>query len=296
MKIENKIWFGVIVGAVVVLLVSLIYFAATKPDEVDTDTTSIRVVLEGDEIEYQYTCYLDRFGGPVFDTSDVNVREDQQQQKAVTFPEYSTWGSIYIVGNHPGQDKFPTFDSNIIGHEVGDKFTFSIPNEEVIEYHDELKVEIPVIEKIPLYESVTSERFSEMFEKEVPTNGMSITHPFWKWDVVIERVEENGNVILYHQPSIGFKIDSLPWPSEVETLTSADGTITLRHDTSNRTNLNSAINSFDYRLYDEKFYELGQNWTMGRLTKIGPDSIIVDFNDERADRDVWFEVEIIKII
>jgi len=296
MKIENKIWFGVIVGAVVVLLVSIIYFAATRPDEVDTDTTSIRVVLEGAEIEYQYTCYLDRFGGPVFDTSDSSIRDDQQQQKAISFPEYATWGTIYVIGNHQDQEKIPTFDENIIGREEGDKFSFRIPKEEIISYDDTLKIDIPVTEDIPLYQSITNERFTEMFPNEVPLKGMSLTHPFWKWDLVIESVEENGYITLYNQPPVGFKIDSLPWASEVETLSSADGTITLRHDISDRTNFNSVINSFDYRLYNEKFYEMGMNWTMGRLTEMGQDSIIVDFNDERAGRDLWFEVEIIRIL
>jgi FKBP-type peptidyl-prolyl cis-trans isomerase 2 len=296
MKIENKIWFGVIVGAVVVLLVSIIYFTATRPDKVDTDTTSIRVVLEGDEVEYQYTCYLDRLGGPVFDTSDSSIRDDQQQQKAISFLDYPMWGSIYIVGNHQDQDKFPTFDDKIIGHEVGDKYSFRFAKEEIIEYDDKLKVEIPITEKIPLYQTVTSERFAEMFEKEVPSNGLPLTHPLWKWDVIIESMEENGNIILYNQPAVGFKIDSLPWESDVVTLSSADGTITLKHDISNRTNLNTIINSFDYKHYNEKFYQLGSNWTVGRVTEMGPGNIIVDFNDERADRDVWFEVEIVEIL
>ena len=294
MKIENKIWFGVIVGAVVVLIASIIYFVATQSDDKKSDTTSIRVVMEGDQVEYEYIAYVDRIGGTIFDTSREDIRNDPERNKITNFPEFSIWPSPCMVGVDMGPREYPVIDEYLMGLQAGDEHQFKISTENAMKYEEDMKFSIPVMEKIPLYQTMSKDEFMGLFQKENPIQGTVETHPFWKWQVMIEEVDDEGNVTLFHQPEPGFIVTSLPWECSVSDISSEDEMITLSHKTSNDLE-DSVIEAFDYRYYNESFNSMAQMRGKGIITQMGPDVIIIDFNYEWAGREMWFDVTILNI-
>lgn len=305
MKIENKIWFGVIMGAIIVLVVSIVYYAATRPEEEDAPT-SPTVVLEGNTINYTYTIYIGGWDGPVFDTSEEQIKDDDSIPKAVSYTYESRWPPDYRIGV-PGDfdptkfettlgNEFPTLENEIKNKQEGDRIEITILAEDGIEYHDELKIMIPVKEKIPLYQTIDEDQFIEMFGDEAPIPDTVLTHPFWKWEVIIEEVAPNMDVTLYNQPYPGFKIDSLPWACEVEAISSEEEAITIKHDISDSSLVDQPIKTIDYILYNERLSEINETVDAGIITHIGGDYIILDFNDERAGKDIYIDIEIIRII
>ena len=294
MKIENKIWFGVIVGAVVILIASIIYFVATRSDEGNSDTTSIRVVMEGDRVEYEYVAYMDRIDGTIFDTSKEDIKNDPTRDKITNFPKAGIWPSPAMIGVDQGSREFPDIDGYLTGLQVGDERQFKISEANSMKYEDDLKVTIPVMEKISLYQMMSKEEFSGLFGEENAIPGIVETHPFWKWQVMIEDVDEAGNVTILHQPEPGFVVTALPWECSVSDISSEEEMITLDHDTSTDL-VDSIIQAFDYRYYNESFLTINQRRGTGIITQMGPDAIIIDFNYEWAGREMWFDVKILKI-
>ena len=294
MKIENKIWFGVIVGAVVVLIASIIYFVATQSDDKKPDTTSIRVVMEGDRVEYEYIAYMDRIGGTIFDTNREEIKNDPARDKITNFPQVAIWPSPFIAGEGMGGREFPVINEYMMGLQVGDEHQFKISTENAMKYDEDLKFSIPVMEKIPLYQMMSQTNFTGLFNKENPIPGTVETHPFWKWQVVIEEVDDEGNIIFFHQPEPGFIVTSMPWECSVFDISSENEMITLHHDTG--TDLEGSIfEAFDYRYYNESFVTMAQRRGKGIITQMGPDVIIIDFNYEWAGREMWFDVTILNI-
>ncbi len=296
MKIENKIWLGVIVGAIVLLIISIIYYVATRPEEEEKAPTSVRVVLEGDEIAWQYTGYVGDKNGPVFDTTEADIRDDSQIPKTNTFPEGSLWPIQYLVGNHPAQEELPTFDEYVKGAKIDEDIHFTIPASEGIEYIEERRLVIPVREEILLYEIVSFEKFQEIFPQDQPIPGMVLTHPMWKWDVEIEQIVPGENVTMMHLPAVGDSIDCLPWPSEVVDISSERGVIVLNHDTSQRSVMDELVDAYDYRYYNVRLGNFANEGLLGMIIEMGQENIILDFNDERAGRDLYFEIKVTGII
>jgi len=294
MKIENKIWFGVIVGAVVILIASIIYFVATRSDEGESDTTSIRVVMEEDRVEYEYVAYMDRIGGTIFDTSKEEIRNDPTQDKITNFPKVAIWPSPALIGADQGSREYPVIDGYLTGLQVGDERQFKISGEDAMKYDEDLRFTIPVSEKIPLFQTIPKEEFSGMFGEENAIPGIVETHPFWKWPVMIETVDEAGNVTILHQPEPGFVVTALPWECSVSDISSEEETITLGHIASNDLKGN-IIEAFDYRNYNESLLTMAQKRGTGIITQMGPDVIVIDFNYEWAGREMWFDVKILNI-
>jgi len=296
MKMENRIWFGVIVGAIAVLIVSIVYYVATRPEEEDAPT-SPTVVLEGDIINYTYTIYIGGWEGPVFDTSDGDIKSDSSIAKSITYSEESRWLQPYLIGDTADfgptlGNEFPTLENEIKNKQEGDRIRIMIPAEDGIEYYEDLRIAIPVKEIIPLYQTVDEDEFAEMFKDEHAVPDTVLTHPFWKWEVIIDSVGSNGSVTLYHQPNPGFKIGSLPWACEVEAVSSEEGAITIKHDISDSSFVHTSIKTADYVLYNERLGEINEKVDTGIITQMGGDYIILDFNDERAGKNVYIDIEI----
>lgn len=296
MKITNKIWLGVIIAAILLLIISIVYYALSRPGEEEKAPTSVRVVMEGDEIEWEYTAYIGGKEGTVFDTNVEDVRGDPLISKASMFPGFPHWEARYIVGNNPGGEEFPTMDENIKGHKEGEKFHFTIPASNGIAYLEERRVEIPATEEIPMYERMSVEDFEIMYPEERAFPGTTMTHPLWKWEVRIEHMDSDNNMTLVHLPNVGFRIDSLPWASVVEEVSSEKGVIVLEHDTSDRSMMDESVDSLDLMYYNEQFGKLAMEALAGRITEMNADRIVVDFNDERAGEDLYLEVTVTKII
>lgn len=294
MKIENKLWFGIITGALVLLIGTIVFFAVKGPEDSAEDTTSVPAVLKGDEIRYEYTVYLGLCGGPIYDTSRDEMISDPSFKKAVSYQEGPLWPSQFIVGEHPARSKYPGIDEYIVGREVGSEFQFMIPVKEGIEYDDDLRYVIPIEDEWPLYETMGKDEFKKLFNKEaVPGPGTYLTHPFWKWEVEIFDVSSEQNVTLFHQPEKGMKLDALPWTVEVKDVSTASSSIVLKNDISNGSLLNTLVDPALYVQYDKVLNDMPGK---GVITEFGPERIVLDFNDERAGKDICFKIEIIEIL
>jgi len=293
MEIENKFWFSIIVGAIVLLIVSIVLYATLKEDEQNNDTSSIPVILEGNKIEIKYTVRIDGCGGVVFDSNRDEIINGSGVERSIFFDKFPVWPGTYLVGEHPGRLSFPGFEKNIKGHKVGDVFQFTIEAMGDLEHYEHMVVEIPVVETIPLYETMLFDDFTSLFGIDMPMPGMVTEHPLWKWEIEIFSIGEKGNVTIFHRPEKNDKVDALPWSSTVSDISSEDDTITLTHDTSNRSVMNIIVEPFDYKEYHRSFLEMPRG---GHITQMDAERIVIDFNDIRAGKNICFQIEIVEII
>ncbi len=293
MNIENKLWFGIIVGAVVLLIVSVILYATFKEENVEEGKTSIPVILEGYEIEYKYTVRIGGPNGPVYDSNMDNIINSSLVEKTVFYNNYAQWPERFIVGEHPADAELPSFSDHFIGHEEGDHFNFVLSGVSRLEYNDSKRVEIPVKEKIPLYETVNKEQFKSSLGAVDLKVGMIYNHGFWGWEIEIFEFIDENNMTIYHRPEIGYEIDVLPWSSEVKDVSSETGFITLNHDLTDKDLLKGQFYPFEYTDYSDHFDNMNNP---GYIQQLGPNYIVIEFNDERAGADIYFDIEIVRIL
>lgn len=293
MAIENKFWISVIVGAIILLVVSIVLYTTLKEEDVTEDTTSPTKVLDGDKIKIKYTVRVNGCNGEVYDSNNEDIINGSNVERSIFFNELPFWPESFVIGDHPALRSFPDFEKNIKGHEVGDIFDFTLRAQGELEYDENLVEIIPVLETIPLYETLGFENFSKLFNMDMPIPGMIIEHPFWNWDVEIFYVGEGGNVTIQHRPDINANVTALPWPASVVDISSEHDTITLKHDTSNSGIMKTIIEPFDYREYRSSFYNMPRG---GHITLMDSEKIIIDFNDVRAGKNICFQIEILEII
>jgi FKBP-type peptidyl-prolyl cis-trans isomerase 2 len=265
-------------------------------DKDDDKGEEMLLVQEGDEISVDYTGrFLGSNGelGAMFDTSIPEDARNESIPKAMTFQDKPAYDDMtFTVGS--GQ-MIPGFDKGVLGMSIGSEKYITVPPEDGYGVaSDDLIIDIPSIQSIPLNEEITREDFKREYPGIDPQQD-SFIHPFWKWDVkVIDR--DPVSLSIVHQPNYLDQYGNFPWNVTVTDISTSRNTIRIQH---NQDEIDeNALFDFPILLpifpdFTVKAIEAndGQDPEPGRITSIGG-VITVDFNREVSGKTLVFYVRV----
>ncbi len=109
--------------------------------------------------------------------------------------------------------------------------SFAVPPKKAFgEYDPALVEEFEYHQDIPLFETISIDRFTTAYADEPLKEGLVVAHHFWRFQTSVYEVNERLNeVTLRHQPSFGETIRVYPWSSEVVGISSASNKVTIEH-------------------------------------------------------------------
>lgn len=157
----------------------------------------------GDKVRVDY---IGRFAdGRVFDTSVWDVASnDAMYPKSLSFTlrNQSTYKPLeFKIGS--GQ-MIPGFERGIIGMAINETRVISVsPRLGYGETDVSKLVTKALVEELPVFEQYNLSSFIAKFS-ETPRTGLTITHPFWGWDVICLEVNtQTGMVRVMNNPVAG---------------------------------------------------------------------------------------------
>ncbi len=272
-------------------------------------------IREGDLITVDFTEYIwtkDSTGNityAVFQTTKKSVAEDDSIPKSVTFKKILTDESgdpitrdriSAIVGKDLITEMNKGFNDMVLDMTIDQTKKGIIPTSDGYgERNDSLVQTIPIQDKLPMFETYDRLDFEANYPEEVPLEiGQSFRHHYWNWFIRIDSITED-EIVIKHQPEIGFKVEILPWDAIVENVSSATGYIWLKHKPTSDI-VNTAIDAESLEVYNPQFTEIKEMMTNtqqpypGIITSI-QNGIQIDFNRENIGKNIMYEITIIKI-
>jgi FKBP-type peptidyl-prolyl cis-trans isomerase 2 len=307
----------IIIVLVVVGIVSALGYSwyTDSQKEPKKETQKDLRIREGDLITCDFTEYIwsrDSTGTltySVYQTTLDNVASDESIPKSVTFQKIltnGTGGSITrdrltaIVGKDLISEMNEGFNQLVFDMEVDETKTKEISSKLGYgERNESLVQSIPLLDKIPIYETINRASFEAEYPEEVPLEpGKSFKHRYWDWYIRISSISAE-EVVIKHEPEIGQDIDIFSWTSSVENVSSKTGLIWIRHRPTQDI-VNSPIDAEVLEYYNPVFTEIKQKITETQQPYPGiilsiQNGIEIDFNRENIGKNLKYEITIIKI-
>ncbi len=168
-----------------------------------SSSTALRAIIAGDKVTLDYIGRLP--DGRVFDTSLSSVAQnDGLYPKSLTFSlrSNSSYTPFTMTAGYYGSGgTIKGFAQGVIGLHVGDHVVIEVPPDEGYPLVPAMITTFNVTDTIPIVDVVTESQFYSLFGK-APVAMQVVTHPFWKWQVLVSEVA-NGTVVLRNEPYIG---------------------------------------------------------------------------------------------
>jgi len=304
----------IIVG--VISLMAYSWYSDITKEEKDSSADKL-FVKEGDTITFDYTEYIwtrDSKGELkycVFKTTDSKIAEDDSVPKSVTFASIllnETGAPITlepitaIVGKDLSDEATPGFNELVLDMREGESKVGVevLKSEGYGEKNPELIETIPLLDTIPIYNSINLIAFEKEYEDEKPLeSGQTFLDHYWGWMIRIDSIT-NDSVIIKHEPTIGMELAVFNWPATVENVSSDTGKIWIRHKPDNSL-VNTPIHAEVLEFYKPVFTDIKITITEtqqpypGIVTSIS-NGITIDFNRENIGKNLKYDVKILKII
>ncbi len=209
-------------------------YSKTIKTEVIKEDNNIADV--GDKVEVDYVGYLGDF--VIFDTSVQDIGRETTVRKTPEFGVGKTYEPLNVyIG--PEDDDFTDpyttvvegFWEGMVGMSEGQSRTVVLPPEKGYGVFENATVN--VTEEVIMVETMTLSDFRGLFSED-PLEGLTVEHPFWKWNVSVDYVNETEDVVrLVNEPHLNEAVNSYKWESEVIYKNQSDlggkGRILVRH-------------------------------------------------------------------
>jgi len=308
---SKKIW-GIIVAIVIVISSVAAYWYTQKKEE---KGKVIMKVIVGDHIEVNYT---GRFtNGTVFDTNIESVANDNSTPKSYSFSHSSYTPLMFTVGSDEKIDGFGEnmpdmsdemiqyFNGCLLNMSKGGKKNITFTAENGYEIHEDLFIKINKTQSIPLYETISSQRFHELYPGEILNETVSFKHYFWGWNATIEWID-GDNVTIRNNPENDSMINVFGWNSTIieidNSYNGGEGRILLQHNPAGNITIgkektkflmidNGALN------YVVSQINIGNSSVsdIGIVSRVDTGTFTIDYNPEVVGKTLIFEVTIISI-
>lgn len=303
MEREEKICLFIIF-IIVIAIVSYFgynYFKTRSETQAAEEARSKLFVEEGDVITYEVTAWLDN--GQIFYTTEKSIDEDDSNLKTPNYQFFSDDPLVSTAGAELVSKFNVGFNENVLNMRIDQKETFRVTPDKAYNWPNESLIKnIPKNDMIPLYEKMPTEMFQNAYN---PTGsplfiGQQYIHIYWLWP--IELTEVNNETITYrHTPSIGDEIEILPWPAEVTGFSEKDEKLFIKHKIDNDL-IFTTVDPIELLDYDPNYIniqtiqsDIGIGTVPGVIVTHNNDYFTIDFNDERAGTNIWYEVTILDI-
>jgi FKBP-type peptidyl-prolyl cis-trans isomerase 2 len=276
------------IGVVILLVVGLFVVMHFRenydwPPWEDKEKT-VKVVERGDEVQVHYTGkFLD---GRIFDTSLENIGRNDTFPKSSTFNPDKNYDQLtFVVGDG---SMIQGFDEGVRGMKKGEERSITVPPEKGYgETDPDLIYNIPVVNKVPIYEDLPRADFDSNYSKEVAKAGVTSAHHFWGWPIRIVTIS-NETVTIENNPGYGENYRGFSWNTTITGLSTAEGKITVRHLVGTKVDTDT-IAPERFRKYDSS---LSPTVTETGVISVENNEIIIDFNKEVVGKTLIFEVSI----
>jgi len=291
-----------ILGIIVVIIIIVSSVAAYWYTQKKEEKKPVMIVKIGDLVEVNYT---GRFtNGTVFDTSIESVANDENISKSYSFKSRIFYSPLkFTVGS--GR-MIKGFDEGVLNMTVGETKEIEVSSEKGYGEPDEgLFIKINKTQSIPLYETISSQKFSELYPGEILNETVSFKHYFWGWNVTIDDIE-GDNVTILNRPDINSTISVFSWNSTIIEIDSGysggEGRILLQHNPAENITVNKEKTEFIMIDNEALNYVISQinigNSSVsdiGIVSSVDTDTFTIDYNPEVVGKTLIFEVTIISI-
>ena len=289
---------GIIVVIIIIVSSVVAYWYTQKKEEGKT----VMKVQNDDLVEVNYTGKF--INGTVFDTSIESVANDENISKSYSFKSRTFYSPLkFTVGS--GR-MIKGFDKGVLNMTVGETKSITVlPEDGYGEPHDDLFIIINKTQSVPLYETISSQKFHELYPNEPLETGVSFIHYFWKWNVTIEDID-GDNVTILNRPDINSTISVFSWNSTIIEIDSGysggEGRILLQHNPAENITVNKEKTEFIMIDNEAQNYVISQinigNSSVsdiGIVSSVDTDTFTIDYNPEVVGKTLIFEVTIISI-
>jgi FKBP-type peptidyl-prolyl cis-trans isomerase 2 len=304
MEREEKICVIVII-LIVVAIVSYFgydyYRNYTESLEAEKERSAL-FIEEGDTITFEVTAWLDDF--KVFYTTEQSVDEDTARLKSPNYNFFSDEAEIAVVGEELSSKFTEGLTEQILYLKIDDKKIIKVTPDKGFGWSNETLIKkIPLSDSMPLYTEMLREEFQSFYNPEdIPLFiGQRFNHTYWNWPIEVVEVY-NESVKFRHEPLLNQDIDVLPWSAKVTGISEKDNKLFILHEP-NQNQLDETIDPIELSEYDDEFItiqdiqsELNIGIFTGIIVDIDKDYITLDFNDEKAGKNIYYEVKILNII
>jgi len=245
------------------------------------------VVERGDEVSVDYIgTFID---GRVFDTNIQSVGTDEKNYtKSVTFNSDKSYSPLtFVVG---AGSMVTGFEEGVMGMKKGETRSITVPSDKGYgEADGSLIYTLPVVDTVPLYQSLDRAEFDANYSQEVAMTGVTTSHHFWGWPVTIVSLD-NETVTIENNPVHGENYKGFSWNTTITEISSETGEITLKHVVgTSLADEDSIITPESFRKYDNSLppsaNDKGTVW-------VENNEILIDFNREVVGKILIFEVTI----
>ncbi len=240
------------------------------------------VAERGDEVKVDYVGkFVD---GRIFDTNIENMGRNDSYPKSSTFDSNKQYQELsFIVG---AGSMVAGFDEGVMGMEEGQTKSISVPADKGYGEADPLLIYmIPIVDTVPLYESITRAEFDANYSSEIIQAGITTSHHFWGWPVRIVSID-NASVTIENNPAFGENYRGFSWNTTITDISTSKGEINLKHLVGIEVD-NPIITPAMYRKYDNS---LPMNANDKGVATVENNQIIIDFNREVVGKTLIFEV------
>ncbi len=306
----KKIWAVIIVVVIIASSVAAYWYTQQKEEK----GKAMMKVKVGDTVKVNY---IGRFAegnffdnGAVFDTSIESVANDDiNYSKAYSFESRDPYFPLeFKVGEG---EVVQGFDEGVLNMTVGETKNITVLPDDGYGMPDEdLRITINKTQSVPLYETISSQRFHELYPGQVLNETVSFKHYFWGWNVTIEWIDGNNVTILNNViPDINSTINVFGWETKI--CHAGEGRILLQHFPEENITLNMTKTGFLAKDIDNQSINNALNNIIDQTTifhnssvsDIGivssinedKDTFTVDYNPEVVGKTLIFEVTLISI-
>jgi FKBP-type peptidyl-prolyl cis-trans isomerase 2 len=283
---------GIIVAIVIIVSSIAAYWYAQQKEEKGKKGMKVEV---GDLVEVNYTGSF--VNGTVFDTNIESVANDENISKSYSFKPKSFYSPLkFTVGR--GQ-MIKGFDEGVLNMTVGETKIITVQSGDGYgEKHEDLFITINKTQSVPLYESISSQEFHELYPDEPLEKDVSFKHYFWKWNVTIDDID-GDNVTILNMPDINSTI------TEVDSgYNGGEGRILLKHFPAGNITIDKKKTEFlaidnealNYILEELNKYPSNSSVSdIGIVSDVDGETFIIDYNPEVVGKTLIFEVTIVSI-
>jgi hypothetical protein len=196
------------------------------------------LALEDDKVEVNYIGYLGEY--KIFDTSISDIGKSSAVLKTPDFKPSKVFQplNVQLGATDPDEtDEYSTtvegFWEAIAGMKEGQSRTVFIPPSKGYGVYE--NASINVTEEVTMVETISFMDFSYNFPGEQPSEGTTMTHYFWGWNVSIDYVNQSEDIIrMFNEPELNQSISPFGWSSEVTYKNRSDndgeGLILVKHE------------------------------------------------------------------
>ncbi|MFA7342238.1 MAG: FKBP-type peptidyl-prolyl cis-trans isomerase [Candidatus Methanomethylophilaceae archaeon] len=203
------------IGGALLAICLLIVAGIAIAENWEADPEVVQEAKAGSVVRVNFTGSFNN--GWVFDTSEFDVANDSSFAKSFEFVLKSQASYQPLSFTIGGGTLLAGFESAVIGMQVGDSKTITLTAAEAYGEVPEANLSVhQVNQTLDATQWMSASQFQSFFG-EAPVTGLTVSHPWYGWDVQVFHYDSVGdNVTVIHLPTQGERYAAFGDPSSTQ--------------------------------------------------------------------------------